>query len=84
MNSPGHRANFLDPNSREIGLGYYRRDSDGRGYVTQGFGNDPAYAPVIIEHEAVSVTVHNVNLYIYDRMPQEGFAGLGPATHMMK
>jgi hypothetical protein len=83
MDSPGHRANLLDPNSREIGLGYYRRDSDGRGYVTQDFGNDAGYAPVIIENEAVSVTDPNVNLYIYDRSSGGGFAGLGAATQMM-
>ena len=83
MNSPGHRANLLDPNSREIGLGYYRRDSDGRGYVTQDFGNDAVYAPAIIENEAPSTTSPNVNLYIYDRSTGGGFAGLGTATQMM-
>ena len=83
MNSPGHRANLLNPNLREIGLGYYRRDSDGRGYVTQGFGNDAVYAPVIIENEALSTISPNVNLYIYDRSPRGGFAGWGAATQMM-
>ena len=83
MNSSGHRANLLDPNAREIGLGYYRRDSDGRGYVTQDFGNDPVYAPVIIENEALSTTSPDVNLYIYDRAAAGGFAGLGAAKQMM-
>jgi uncharacterized protein YkwD len=83
LDSPGHRANLLAPGSREIGLGYYQRNSDGRGYVTQGFGNDAGYAPVIIENEAVSVTNPNVNLYIYDRFAGGGFAGLGAATQMM-
>ncbi|MGE5250986.1 MAG: CAP domain-containing protein [Bacteroidota bacterium] len=83
MNSPGHRANLLDPNSREIGLGYYRRSSDGRGYVTQDFGNDAVYAPVIIENEALSTTSPNVNLYIYDRSSGGGFAGFSAATQMM-
>ncbi len=83
MNSPGHRENLLDPNSREIGLGYYLRNSDGRGYVTQDFGSDYAYAPVVIENEAVSTTSPNVNLYIYDRVPDGGFMGLGVATQMM-
>ena len=40
MNSPGHRANLLDATWREVGLGYYRRNSDGRGYVAQVFGVD--------------------------------------------
>lgn len=83
MNSEGHRANLLDPNHREVGLGYYRRESDGRGYVTQDFGSDPVYAPVIIENEAISTTSHTVNLYIHDRGRGGGFAGLGPAVQMM-
>lgn len=83
MNSPGHRANLLDPNSREVGLGYYRRASDGRGYITQDFGVDPAYAPVIISNEAISTTSPMVSLYIYDRSESGGFAGLSAATQMM-
>ena len=83
MNSPGHRANLLDPGSREIGLGYYRRGSTGPGYVTQDFGNDAVYAPVIIQNEAISTTSPNVSLYIYDRLTGGGFAGYAPATQMM-
>jgi uncharacterized protein YkwD len=83
MNSPGHRDNLLDPGWREIGLGYYRRDSDGRGYVAQVFGGHSIYAPVIIDNEAVSTTSPNVNLYIYDRQPQDGYAGWGAPTQMM-
>jgi len=83
MNSEYHRANLLDPNSREVGLGYYRRESDGRGYVTQDFGHDPAYPPVVIEYEAITTTSTTVNLYIYDREEGGGFAGLDPATEMM-
>ncbi|CAG0937033.1 hypothetical protein TFLX_05937 [Thermoflexales bacterium] len=82
LNSPGHRANLLDPNSREIGLGYYWRDADGRGYVTQDFGHDPAYPPVIIENEAISTTTPAVNLYLYDRETEGGFAGLSPTTQL--
>jgi uncharacterized protein YkwD len=83
MNSEGHRANLLDPGSREIGLGYYRRAGDGRGYVTQDFGSDPVYAPAIIENEALSTTTPNVDLYIYDRQTNAGFAGLSAAAQMM-
>src|SRR5690349_2162171 len=83
MNSPGHRANLLDPNSREIGVGYYRRTSDGRGYVVQDFGTDDVYAPMIIENEAVATTTSNVNLYIYDRSGSGGFQGLAAASQMM-
>lgn len=83
MNSPEHRANLLDPNSREIGLGYYRCASDGRGYVVQDFGIDPVYPPVVIENEAVNTTLPTVNLYVYDRAIGGGFAEMGPATQMM-
>ncbi|MBU0494991.1 MAG: CAP domain-containing protein [Chloroflexi bacterium] len=82
LNSAGHRANLLDPNSREVGLGTYRRASDGRGYVTQDFGQDPVFPPVIIAYEALTTTNSTVNLYIYDRSGGGGFAGLGPATEM--
>ena len=34
MNSPGHRANILQTDAREISVGYYRRTTDGRGYIT--------------------------------------------------
>ena len=83
MDSSGHRANLLDPNSREIGLGYYRRTSDGRGYVTQDFGSDAVYAPLVIENEALNTTSSQVSLYIYDRQPGGGFAEFSPATEMM-
>ena len=83
MNSPGHRTNLLNSYSREIGLGYYRRSGDGRGYVTQLFGDDAVYAPVIIENEALSTTNSNVNLYIYDRSIGGGFTGLSASAQMM-
>jgi len=83
MDSPGHRANLLDPGSREVGLGYYQRSSDGRGYVAQGFGQDAVYPPVVIENEAIQVASPEVNLYIYDRAAGGGFAEMGAATEMM-
>jgi hypothetical protein len=82
MASPGHRANLLDPNSREIGMGYYVRAGDGRGYLTQDFGVDAVYPPVIIDNEALSTTDTTVDLYIYDRSGGGGFRELGPATEM--
>lgn len=78
----GHANNILDPSSREIGLGYYHRDLDGDGYVVQDFGHDPAFAPVVIENEALNTTSSQVGLYIYNRADAGGFAGLRPATAM--
>lgn len=83
MNSEGHRANLLNPSFREVGLGYYRRDSDGRGYVTQDFGHDSVYPPLIIENEAPSTASSTVGLYIYSNAGSGGFTGMGPTTGMM-
>lgn len=83
LNSPGHRANLLSAGHREIGLGYYRRAGDGRGYIAQMFGNDSTYAPVIIEHEAPQTLNPSVSLYLYQRQTQSGFAGLRSASALM-
>jgi hypothetical protein len=82
MNNPGHRANLLDPTSREIGMGYYIRPGDGRGYLTQDFGYDPVYPPVIIDHEAPHTLDTTVDLYVYDRQGGGGFREMGAATEM--
>ncbi len=81
--SEGHRANMLDPRWREIGVGYYRRASDGRGYITQDFGEDSVYAPVVIENEAISTLSPQVRLFIYDRKESPDFYALSRATEMM-
>lgn len=83
LNSPGHRANLLAAGHREIGLGYYRRAGDGRGYIAQMFGNDAAYAPVIIEHEAINTLNPSVALYIHQTDAPVGFFGRRPASEMM-
>lgn len=82
MASPGHRANLLDANSREVGLGYYLRASDGRGYVTQDFGSDPAYPPLVIENEAPATSTGQVGLYIYNAQTGGGFRGRTAAVAM--
>jgi len=86
MNSPGHCANILSANYREIGMGYYYDAGDtypggswGYGhYWTQDFGSRSDTGctdvyPVIINNEAYSTTNLTVQLYIY---------GPGDATHM--
>jgi uncharacterized protein YkwD len=83
MNSEGHRANLLNASFREVGLGYYYRTSDGRGYVTQDFGHDSVYPPVIIENEALTTTSPTVHLYIYGGEESGGFTGMGPVTEML-
>ena len=39
MNSPGHRANMLDPEIQEIGVGYAIDDVSGTPYWVQNFGS---------------------------------------------
>ena len=82
-NSDGHRQNMLDPNHREIGLGYYRRTSDGHGYVVQMFGRDTAYPPVIINSEAISTTNQAVDLYIHGSDDGDKITGRGAPTEIM-
>jgi len=83
MTSDGHRANLLHTDYREIGVGYYRQEETGKGYITQDFSFDPSYAPVIINNEAPSTIETTVDLYIYDPAVGEGLRGMGPAIDMM-
>lgn len=83
MNSSAHKQNILQNTYREIGVGYYRNPSTGRGYLVQDFSYDPDYAPVIINNEAPETTVADVQLYIYNSVGQNGLEGMGNATEMM-
>lgn len=83
MNSPGHRANLLDGNSTEIGMGYYRRASDGRGYLVQDFGVDSVSPPLVIDNEAPNTTAQQVKLYQYAPKTAGGLMDMGSATQMM-
>lgn len=83
MNSEGHRQNMLQSIYREIGVGYYRSTTTGRGYIVQDFSYDPDYAPVIINNEAPNTTAADVQLYIYNPAGQNGLEGMGNAIEMM-
>lgn len=83
MESPAHRENVLSTAFREIGVGYYTDSSGTRGFVTQSFGTDPSYAPVIIEDEAPIIDGSEVSLYIYAPTPQPGFNGIDEVQEMM-
>jgi uncharacterized protein YkwD len=73
MRSPGHRANILSPQAREIGVGYVFEVQDVypqpttpyHHYWVQVFGTDSDVYPVIINGEAFSTTNPAVSLYIY-------------------
>ena len=64
MNSSGHRDNLLNPNHREIGVGYTRGGS-WRHYWVQDFGTRSDVYPLVINREAASTDSIHVSLYIY-------------------
>ena len=73
MNSPGHKANILNPLVREIGVGYVLDEADAfpqadsayRFYWVQVFGTDPSVFPLVISSEALSTDESTVGLFIY-------------------
>lgn len=68
INSPGHYANLIRAEYREIGVGYIYRDSDPQEYGhywTQNFGSRADYFPVVIDGEAYLTTDTQVDVYIY-------------------
>lgn len=79
MDSPGHRANILNPRYREIGVGYFFDGSDAfpepdapyEHYWVQDFGTDRDFYPIVVNNEAFSIQTPAVNLCIYG----EGWAG---------
>ncbi|GAP07430.1 cysteine-rich secretory protein family [Anaerolinea thermolimosa] len=65
MNSPGHKANILNSNYREIGVGYYYGPSGYQHYWVQDFGSRSGYYPLVINREAATTDSPQVSLYIY-------------------
>ena len=63
MSSSGHRANILDTNNWELGVGYYQGGPYGR-YWVQDFGRRSGVYPLVIDGEAASTTSRRVSLYI--------------------
>jgi uncharacterized protein YkwD len=66
MKSEQHQANVLNPNVREIGIGYA---GSGRGvgqdYWVADFGSRLTAYPVVINNEAIRTISPEVDLYIY-------------------
>jgi uncharacterized protein YkwD len=71
MRSPGHRANILNPEFREIGVAYFNSKS-GRlhHYWVQDFGARFAVFPLVINNEAAYTHSRQVRLYIYAKSPE--------------
>ncbi|MEJ5314726.1 MULTISPECIES: CAP domain-containing protein [Anaerolinea] len=67
MNSEGHRANILNSNYREIGVGYTYGGGYYYRYWTQDFGKRSNVYPIVINLEAAQTDFPDVNLYIYGK-----------------
>ena len=66
MDSSGHRANILNTNYYELGVGYAEvSGSDFYRYWTQNFGRRNGIYPIVINREAATTDNYQVNLYIY-------------------
>jgi len=70
MNSPGHRANILNPASWEIGVGYFAGSGDYGIYWVQDFGRQPGVYPVVIAGESVATSSRYVLLNVYGEWQQ--------------
>jgi len=89
MGSSGHRANILNADFRETGVGYRASASDGHCWV-QDFGRRSETYPVVINDEAASTDDRLVNLYVYGswseiriRNDGEAFSPWQPFTHAL-
>ena len=79
MSSAGHEANILNTYSREFGVGYSQSNE---GWLAEDFGNDPDYAPAVINDEALQTTSPDVNLYVYDTQTWNNIQSLRPAVQV--
>jgi uncharacterized protein YkwD len=66
LKSPGHRANIMNENFREIGVGFARnaKSTYGRYWVQVFCGRDSVY-PIVINLDAYSTSQADVTLYIH-------------------
>lgn len=65
MNSAGHRQNILDPDFREIGVGYYQGSGEYGVYWVQNLGARRGEYPLIINNDAATASDANVSVYIH-------------------
>jgi len=89
MGSSGHRANILNEDYWETGVGYRAGASYGHCWV-QDFGRRSGVYPVVIDDEAVSTPSRFVDLYVYGswseiriRNDDEAFGPWRPFTNTL-
>ncbi len=65
MGSEGHRANILNPNFRELGIGYFHGGSWFGDFWVQDFATRSAVYPIIINLESGQTSSRNLSLFLY-------------------
>ncbi len=65
MRSDGHRRNILNPNFREIGVGYFSGAGDYGIYWVQDFGARRGEYPILINNDAATTNDPAVELFIH-------------------
>ena len=66
MKSPGHRANMLNPNFREIGVSYvHASNTELQHYWVQDFGSRAEVFPLVINLEAPQTKTPDVKLFVH-------------------
>lgn len=70
MKSDGHRANILNPNYTELGVGYYSGSGQFPAYWVQDFGARSNVTPMILAGEAATTTTRDLNVYVHGSWSQ--------------
>lgn len=65
MSSSGHRQNILDPDFREIGVGYYQGSGEYGVYWVQNLGARNGEYPLIINNDAATTSDPNVTIFVH-------------------
>lgn len=84
MSSPGHRANILMPEYREIGVGFSRTTPCNPycTYWTQDFGSQPRVLPVFINDGAEQVVGSSVKVTLSNETVSS-WGSIGPVQQVM-
>lgn len=65
LSSEGHRRNILNPDLREIGVGYFSGAGDYGVYWVQDFGSRRDVYPMVINNDAPTTASREVSVYIH-------------------
>jgi len=79
MASPGHKANILDTDYNQVGVGV-AFDSDGTVYVTEDFAGRPSSTSTTTTRRTTSTTVHHVTRTVTHRATTHHAAAPKPAV----